>query len=356
MSFSRKERISITQVAQAAHVSIQTVSRVINEQPGVSLPTRSRVLKVIEDLGYYPSRAAKAMRGASRTLGIVGFGLELYGPSRTLVGAQREASRNNYGTILELVRDPEDFDLRAIFEVMFSNHVDGIVWCIPYIGNNIDRVVDHLDRVTIPAIFTDVSSSLHDLAVHSDNYLGGRLATDHLLDTGHQSVGLITGPLSYFSARERKRGWEDALRDRGISVDDSWVVEGDWGAQSGATGLLRLVDQHPELTAIFASNDPMALGVLSGAAQLGLAVPNDMAVVGYDDIPEAAFFQPPLSSVRQNVVALGESAVSQVIRAIDSLAIRGTYLPEQSFIKPELVIRASSAPTERRGATLKRED
>ncbi len=350
MPFSRKERISIKQVAKEAHVSIQTVSRVINEQPGVSLETRSRVLKVIDDLGYYPSRAAKAMRGASRTLGIVGFGLELYGPSRTLVGAQREASKNNYGIVLELIQDPEDLDLRSIFEVMYSNHVDGVVWCIPYIGNNVDLVVDYLDTVSIPVIFTDVPPSLHDLTVQSDNYLGGKLATNHLLEAGHQMVGLITGPMSYFSARERMRGWEDALRDRGIAFDGSWVVEGDWGAPSGAAGLARLVDQHPELTAIFASNDPMALGLLSAAAQLGLAVPYDVAVVGYDDIAEAAFFQPPISSIRQNVVALGESAVSQVIRAIDSLAIRGTYHAEQSLITPELVIRASSTPAERRSA------
>ena len=343
MPFSRKERVSITEVAKAAQVSIQTVSRVINERPGVSLQTRSRVLQVIEQLGYYPSRAAKAMRGASRTLGIVGFGLELYGPSRTLVGAQREASANNYGVVLELIQDPENLDLRDIFEVMFSNHVDGIVWCIPYIGNNVDLVVAHLDKVSIPVIFTDVSASLHDLTVQTDNYLGGKLATDHLLDAGHQAVGLITGPLSYFSARERKRGWHDALHDRGLTCDDSWVVEGDWGAESGAEGLPRLLNQHPDLTAIFASNDPMALGVLSSAAQRGLVVPNDLAVIGYDDIPEAAYFQPPLSSIRQDVAALGEAAVSRVIRAIDLLAIRGSYQPEQKCITPELVVRASSS-------------
>jgi LacI family transcriptional regulator len=274
----------------------------------------------------------------------------LYGPSRTLVGAQREASKNNYGIVLELVQDPEDLDLRAIFEVMYSNHVDGVVWCIPYIGTNVDRVVNQLDKITIPVIFTDVSPSLHDLTVQTDHYLGGKLATNHLLDAGHQAIGLITGPKSYFSARERKRGWEDALRDRGRPFDDSWVAEGDWSAHSGAAGLARLVDQHSELTAIFASNDPMALGVLSGAAQLGLTVPDDLAVVGYDDISEAAYFQPPLSSIRQNVEALGEAAVSRVIRAIDSLAIRGSYQPEKKCIRPELVIRASSIPAGHRSA------
>ena len=156
MATSKNERVSITQVAKEANVSIQTVSRVINEQPSVSLKTRERVLKVIEELGYYPSRAAKAMRGSSRTLGIVGYGLELYGPSRTLIGAQREASANNYGVVLDLVQDPEGVDVRAIFEMMLSNHVDGIIWCIPHIGNNVDQVVKQLEKVTIPLIFTDI--------------------------------------------------------------------------------------------------------------------------------------------------------------------------------------------------------
>ncbi|RPJ28676.1 MAG: LacI family transcriptional regulator, partial [Planctomycetaceae bacterium] len=341
MATSRKERVSITQVAKEANVSIQTVSRVINEQPSVSHKTRERILKVIEELGYYPSRAAKAMRGSSKTLGIVGYGLELYGPSRTLIGAQREASANNYGVVLELVQDLEGVDVRAILEMMLSNHVDGIIWCIPHIGDNLDEVVKQLERVTIPVIFTDSAPGMHDLMVATNNYVGGQLATRHLIDFGHRAVGLVTGPMSYFSARERHRGWQDALRERGLPCSEEWVVEGDWGAQSGATALKRLIEHHPELTAIFASNDHMALGVLYAAEHLGLIVPDDLAVVGYDDIPEAAFFHPALSSIQQDVVNLGASAVSRIIRVIDSLAIRGRYLPETVVIEPRLVVRAS---------------
>jgi LacI family transcriptional regulator len=347
MPFPKNERVSITHVAKEANVSIQTVSRVINEQPGVSLKTRERILKLIDDLGYYPSRAAKAMRGSSQTLGIVGYGLELYGPSRTLIGAQREASKNNYGIVLELVQDPEDVDVRAIFEMMLSNHVDGIIWCIPHIGSNIDEVVQHLGKIPVPVIFTDASAELHDLTVINNNYLGGKLATRHLTDTGHRAIGLVTGPMAYFSARERQRGWQDALRDIGVEWEAGWVFEGDWSPQSGALALKQFIAQHPELTAIFASNDQMALGILYAAEQFGLVVPNDLdlVVVGYDDIPEAAFFHPALSSVRQDVADLGASAVSQIIQAIDSLALRGSYLPQTVVIEPELVIRASSTRT-----------
>lgn len=336
------KRINIRDVAERAGVSYQTVSRVINEQNGVSIKTRAQILKVIEELGYYPSRAAKAMRGTSQTLGIVGYGLDLYGPSRTLVGAQQEARKNNYGIVLELVQDPENVDVRAIFETMLSNHVDGILWCIPHIGHNIDQVVQQLPKLSIPVIFTDVASHLHDLTIVNNNYLGGQLATEHLVAQRRGAVAIITGPLSFFSARERHRGWQDTLQKHGLPVDESWSVEGDWSATSGAQALKTLIERHTHVATIFASNDQMALGVLYAAEQIGLVVPDDLAVVGYDDIPEAAFFHPALSSVRQNVVNLGASAVSQILRVIDSMAIKGSYLPEMVVIEPELVIRASS--------------
>jgi len=345
MSLSPNERISITQVAQAANVSIQTVSRVINEQTGVSLATRERILKVIEDMGYFPSRAAKAMRGASRTLGIVGYGLDLYGPSRTLVGAQREARKNGYGVVLELVEDPEDFDIRAIFESMLSNHVDGILWCIPHIGQNVDQVVQYLEKISIPVLFTDTADSLHDLSVINNNYLGGKLATEHLMASKPAGVALITGPMSYFSARERYRGWQEALQHSGLPCDDSWMVEGSWSAPSGAEALKILIQRHPDLSAVFASNDQMALGVLYAAEELDRVVPHDLAVVGYDDIPEAAFFHPALTSIHQDVVNLGAAAVSQMIRVIESLAIKGSYVTEVMWLEPKLVIRASSLPS-----------
>jgi LacI family transcriptional regulator len=342
MTSSKPERVSIAEVAKVANVSMQTVSRVINEQPGVSLATRERILQVIDDLGYYPSRAAKALRGSSKTLGIVGYGLELFGPSRTLVGAQREASRANYGVVLELIPDPQSFDPRHILEKMLSNHVDGIVWCIPHIADNIEKVVVHLEKIPVPVIFTDTSAEMHDLTVTNNNYQGGKIATQHLLEAGHPTVAIITGPLSYFAARERLRGWGDALRQARLSVNEDGIVEGDWNAASGASGLNALLQRCPDLSAVFACNDQMALGVLHAAEQHGLVVPRDLAVVGYDDIPEAAFFHPPLSSVHQNVVELGASAVSQLIRAIDSLAIRGRYASETTALEPELVIRASS--------------
>lgn len=342
MTVHSNSRVSIIEVAKATNVSIQTVSRVINQQSGVSVQTRERILKAVEELGYFPSRAAKAMRGTSQTLGIVGYGLELYGPSRTLIGAQREASRRNYGVILELVQDPEKVNIGAIFETLLSNHVDGIVWCIPEIGNNIEHVIARRDKLSVPLVFTDKLPTHQDLMVCSDNYLGGYTATRHLIDNGHRTIGLITGPVSYLSARERQRGWQAALQEAGLSVNEQCIAEGDWGSQSGADSLQHLLERYVSMTAVFACNDQMALGVLHCAEQLGLRVPDDLAVVGFDDIPEATFFHPPLSSVRQDVVEMGRRAVDQIIQAIESNLMTGKYEPKLSVITPELVIRASS--------------
>ncbi len=250
MTVHSNSRVSIIEVAKATNVSIQTVSRVINQQSGVSVQTRERILKAVEELGYFPSRAAKAMRGTSQTLGIVGYGLELYGPSRTLIGAQREASRRNYGVILELVQDPEKVNIGAIFETLLSNHVDGIVWCIPEIGNNIEHVIARRDKLSVPLVFTDKLPTHQDLMVCSDNYLGGYTATRHLIDNGHRTIGLITGPVSYLSARERQRGWQAALQEAGLSVNEQCIAEGDWGSQSGADSLQHLLERYVSMTAV----------------------------------------------------------------------------------------------------------
>ena len=144
------------------------------------------------------------------------------------------------------------------------------------------------------------------------------------------------------SAQERRGGWADALREYGLQPHEQYIVEGDWGVKSGAEAFEELIRRNPDMSAVFANNDQMALGVLHSAEQMSLKVPDDLAVVGYDDIPEAAFFSPALSSVRQNLIELGGHAVEQVIKAINTIAIEGSYAPESAAIKPELVIRASS--------------
>lgn len=335
-------RIPIKEVAVAAGVSTQTVSRVTNNRPDVSPETRQRVLDVIARLGYRPSRAARALRGASQTIGVVGFGLEFYGPSRTIVGVNQQAKQSDYSLVLELVSDPENLDVSQILERLFANHVEGIVWCIPHIGENMQAIQEYAHGNDIPIVFTDIAPDMAVSMIEIDNFTGGRMATEHLIAQGHRNVALITGPTSYFSARERVRGWRAAMQEHGLSTNASLVAEGDWTAASGDAALRQILGSRADVSAIFAGNDQMALGAMRAATQRGLRIPHDLAIVGYDDIPEAAYFTPALSSVHQNVIELGASAVSEVIRLIHLKRMTGRSEPNLKMLQPELIVRESS--------------
>jgi LacI family transcriptional regulator len=336
-------RVPIGQVAEVAGVSAQTVSRVINKRPGVAPETRRRVLEVISSLGYRPSRAAQALRGGGRTIGVVGFGLEYYGPSRTLVGIGNGAQKLEYELILELIQDPEYFNVEQILDKMTANHINGIVWSIPHIGDNVETALQFArSSPPIPIIFTDIAPEPDISAVLVDNFLGGELATRHFIEQGHTVIGHITGPLSYYSARTRKTAWANTLQIHSLGHDESLAQEGDWSAKSGATAFEALIHRRPDITALFAGNDQMALGALYVARTLGLQVPEDIAIIGYDDIPEAQFFQPALSSVRQNIVEMGSRAVEQLVTRIEKLQVDEVIEPCVVWIRPELSIRDSS--------------
>ena len=339
---SSNRRIPIKDVAKAAGVSTQTVSRVTNNRPDVSPETRKHVLDVIAQLGYRPSRLARMMRGVGQTIGVVGYGLELYGPSRTLVGVQLEAQNQDYGIVLHLLQNPDDIDIEGIMEKMLENHVDGIVWCIPDINHNMDTIRAYAEHATVPIVFTDTTPHVSISAVSVDDRLGGHLATEHLIAQGHTHIGLITGPMAYQSARKRREGWCEALETAGLSCDDSLVEEGDWTAQGGAKAFHALIERHSEMTAVFASNDQIALGILWAARRRGLRIPDDLAVIGYDDIPEAEFFEPGLSSVRQDVIQLGTTAVVELTAIITARQNDEAFTPRMLWLKPELAIRAST--------------
>jgi len=169
------------------------------------------------------------------------------------------------------------------------------------------------------------------------------MATQHLLDQGYQNIGLITGPLDWWEARQRQLGWQDALKE--VTIENSLVVEGDWSAESGEQGLRQLLAQRPDIDAVFVCNDQMALGALQAARQMGVQVPEDLALVGFDDIPESAYFYPPLSTVRQDMVELGRCAVRELGRMIEaSQKDKAVIEPKTILLQPELIVRASSVP------------
>jgi LacI family transcriptional regulator len=338
-----KKRVTIKQVAKEAGVSTQTVSRVINNRPDVAPETRQRVLQVIDELGYRPSHIARSLiQGRSRTLGAVGYGLEYFGPSRTLSGIEQQANELGYSLLLSLIRQPERNDVEQLFRHMLSRYVDGIVWAVPEIGNNRDWIQQEIPQLSVPVVFLSTQPRPNQSVVAVDNRSGGRMATKHLLDQGYQNIGLITGPLDWWEARQRQLGWQDVLKE--VTIENNLVVEGDWTAESGEQGLRQLLEQRPDMDAVFVCNDQMALGALQAARQRGVRVPEDLALVGFDDIPESAYFYPPLSTVRQDMVELGRCAVRELGRMIEaSQQDKAVIEPKTISLQPELIVRESSA-------------
>lgn len=337
-----KKRVTIRQVAKESGVSTQTVSRVINYHPNVAPETRRRVLQVIDRLGYQPSNIARSLiQGYSGTLGVVGYGLEYFGPSRTLSGIEQQANELGYSLLLSLMRQPERNDVERVLRDMLSRYVDGIIWAMPEIGNNRDWIQQETPQFSVPIVFLSMEPHPNLTVVAVDNRSGGRMATEHLLEQGYQTIGLITGPLDWWEARQRQLGWQDALNEAGS--EDNLVVEGDWTAESGELGLRQLLEQRPDVDAVFVCNDQMALGALQAARQMGIRVPEDLGLVGFDDIPESAYFYPPLSTVRQDMVELGRCAVRDLGSIIEASQQGGAAVePRAILLQPQLVIRESS--------------
>ncbi|MBN1428591.1 MAG: LacI family DNA-binding transcriptional regulator [Anaerolineae bacterium] len=338
-----KRRITIRDVAALAEVSNQTVSRVLNDRPDVAEETRQRVWQVIEDLNYQPSAIARSLiHQRSFTLGIVTAGLKFIGPSQTLNGITKQAEEAGYTLLLKELPGFHTVDINPILNMLLSRQVEGIIWAVPEIGDNRDWI-QGLPELAIPMIFLDMQARPGVSVVTIDNYSGGRLATEHLLAQGYVHIGHLSGPLDWWEARQRQAGWQDALHDAGLQVSNRQWVSGNWSTASGVQEMERLLENYPEMDAVFVGNDQMALGALQVFCQRGIRVPEDVAVVGFDGIPEAAYYCPPITTVSQDLRELGSIAVQELLQAIESARQdHTTYEPKQITIRPELVVRESS--------------
>lgn len=345
MAATRRVPITLKEVAQEAGVSIQTVSRVVNERPDVAPETRQRVLAIIERMGYRPNVLARSLiHRRSHTLGVVTAGLMYTGPSRTLNGIAAQAQQLNYSLLLKELPDFGGFRVQPLLDDLLARQVDGIIWAVAEVGENRAEFVDQLAQLPIPIVFLTMAPRPGWHIVAIDNETGGRLATEHLLAQGRRRIGHITGPLDWWEARERKAGWEKALAAAGIQAPAEWCVEGDWSSISGSEGIAQLRAQVPDLEAVFVANDQMALGVLHFAHQEAIRLPQQLAIVGFDDITEAAYFSPPLTTIHHDQHQLGCTAVQEIVRRIK--ASLGDNMsggdPRYAHIQPTLIARASS--------------
>lgn len=336
---------TLRDVAELAGVSTKTVSRVVNHQGEIRDVTRERVQAAIEQLGYRPNVLARSLiHQRSNTLAVVAWGIDYFGPSRTVVGIEQQAHELGYSLFLNLVSQPDDGKREHVLDTLIAYRVDGIIWAVPEVGDN--RVwlkSSHLEQLP-PIVFLSMEAQPGLAVVAVDNRNGAKQATQHLIDQGRRKIGIITGPLAWWEARERYAGWQETLQQAGLVPASSLVVEGEWSASSGEKGLYTLLAQEPGLDAVFASSDQIALGALGTAHRLGRRIPQDLAIVGFDNIPESACFWPPLTTVYQHLVDVGRIAVQTLQKMIEARRQNKAFVETPiTMIEPELIVRASSS-------------
>ena len=346
-----KNKVTIYDVAREAGVSRQTVSRVLNNRQDVSPETRIRVQNVIASLNYRPSAIARSLsRQKSYIFGVVTAGLKYIGPSRTLSGITGKAEELGYGLLL---KELASFNANNVYPLILwfqSHQVDGIIWAAPEIEDNRKWLDEFLSEINMPIIFLTMEKRNDVSIVSTDNYLGAKMATQHFIDLGKKNIGHIAGPLDWWEARQRKLGWENALTDAGFQVSNKMWVEGNWSSKSGKAAFIDLVKKFPEMDGVFVGNDQMALCVLRVANEMGLNVPEDLAVVGFDGLLESEYYCPPLTTVNQNQNELGSIAVEELVRLVErKMETGGMIEPKYITIKPELIIRQSSQALKKGG-------
>jgi len=337
-------QVTLHDVARLAGVSSKTVSRVVNNEAGISNPTRQRVQAAIQELRYRPNMLARSLVSRrSHTLAVVAWGIEYYGPLRVLIGIEKQADELGYSLLLNLLSQPAEGNVHSVLNDLVARRVDGIIWAVPEIGDNRAWLQSELLENLPPVVFLSMEPRPGLPVIAIDNRSGAAQATQHLLDQDRRTIGLITGPMNWWESRERYAGWKETLERSGLTASLSLIVEGDWYAPSGERAMRTLLARRPDIDALFACNDQMALGAMRVAQQQGRRTPKDIAIIGFDDIPEAAYFWPPLSSVKQQLGDVGQSAVQVLHRLIEAGPENDDGRePAATILKPELVVRESS--------------
>ncbi|MEJ2056783.1 MAG: LacI family DNA-binding transcriptional regulator [Desulfofustis sp.] len=335
-------KTTIKDVARACGVSTQTISRVLNNRVDVSSSTREKVLAVIEQMGYLPSAYARGMRQQSSTLGIIIAGLQHKGISTTLRGITLEAQNQGFDLILKELPSFETANMKPLIQSLMTHQVMGIIYAAPEVGDNWAQVQKSIPQNSPPIVYLKGNPASAPLTITIDNYQGAYMVTNHLLEQGYQNIAHISGPLDWFEARERKRGWGQALLDAGHEVSDNRLQEGTWDTASGYQAFERLLSSFPKMDAVFIANDQMALAALYGASQHGLKVPEQLGVAGFDDISESAYFIPSLTTVKQDFQGLGSLAVQKMKQLQDQEMEISKIGADNTILTPELISRSST--------------
>jgi DNA-binding LacI/PurR family transcriptional regulator len=333
MAKDKIKRVTMLEVAQESGVSYQTVSRVINEHPSVAPETRARILDVIKRMNYQPSKAARSLAAKySSTLAVITYRMGYYGLTQMVVNIEQYARKAGYDIVYSNVNleDGDDIASRIASTAQWS--VDGIILIAPIQNADYEHI---FEQISTPFILFDNAPDTQYPSIRINQEAGGFATTNHLIELGHEQLVTIKGPQHWFGAESRLMGYYDALEKAGLtSVAE---IEGDWTAQSGYTAMKKLLQEH-SFTGIVAGNDQMALGAIHAMIEAGIRIPHDISIVGFDDIPEASFFLPALTTVNQDFHLLAQRGIQYLIDLIQNPNI----VTGQRVIEPQLVIRNST--------------
>jgi DNA-binding LacI/PurR family transcriptional regulator len=326
---------AMTDVARLAGVSHQTVSRVLNDHPNVREQTRLRVRAAIAELGYRPNRAARTLvTGRSQVIGVVAQSSTLYGPASLLSAFEEAAGATGFAVSVGSVRSLDYRSIAAEVERHLDQRVAGIVLIAPVMSAN--EALDNMPT-GFPLVTIDGDPQRSRALVTVDQEAGGYDATRCLLEAGHHTVWHVSGPADWFDSAGRVQGWQRALAEAGAEIPP--LLPADWTAGSGYWAG-QMIARMTEVTAIFAANDHLALGILRALHERGRRVPQDVSVVGFDDVPEAAYFIPPLTTIRPDFDAVARASLALLLQQIEL----GEPSTERRIIAPTLVVRDSVAP------------
>ena len=337
----RQHRVTIKEIARETGVSVQTVSRVINKRPDVSPETRAAVEAAIAQHGFQPSAVARSLvRRRSQMIGVIAAGLRYFGVAQTLNGVAEEAEASGYSIILKELAGFDVPDIVPVVEFFLAHRVEGMIFAPPQLGANIRHVMDQLPPNGPPVVFLKAEPTTDFTTIGIDNEGAARLATQQLVALGRRRIAHVSGPLEWREARDRRDGWMAALEAAGLERGP--MAESPWTSAGGAEAFARLLDDDPGIDGLFAASDQIALGALHVANARAIRIPEQLAVVGFDGLPEAAQFTPSLTTVRQPLAELGKLAVHELVAALD--AETGGYAPRAIQLPVELIV-GDSAPT-----------
>jgi DNA-binding LacI/PurR family transcriptional regulator len=339
-------RVSIKDIAKAAGVSHSTVSRALSDSPLVSDETKARIQRLAQEMGYSPNTLARSLvTRQTYTIGVVVTTIADPFVAEVVQGIEATAHDYNYTVILCSSGAQPEREIAAV-EMLRSKRVDGVIVTSSRIGA---LYLEHLERIGAPIVLINnhnESSGRYTFTVTVDNRHGGYLATEHLVQLGHRRIAYVTAPADHSSDLDRMAGYRQALIAAGIEPDPALIVTGNGRADGGERALQALIELGEPPSAVFCYNDMTAIGLMSAARQVGLSVPRDMAVVGFDDIPFASYFYPPLTTIAQPKVEMGRLAMKMALslmaigeenheEEISNIVVRGTLVVRASTVEDE---------------------